>query len=93
MELKVVVAEGSLAEHRLVQETIMEEVQAALTRMGVKATLSLVEEDPAPSDYGDIAVDAESEGERAVKFLEQNAARLGVTVERDGDTVHLKRVQ
>lgn len=45
-----------------------------------KATLLLVEEDAA-------------EGERAVNFVEQNAARLGVTVERDGDTVHLKRVQ
>lgn len=53
MELKVIVAEGSLAEHRLVPETIMDEVQAALSRMGVKATLSLVEEAPVPTGYGD----------------------------------------
>jgi hypothetical protein len=39
-----------------------------------------------------ITVGAESEGARAVSFLKQNAARLGVTVERDGDTVHIKRV-
>ncbi|WP_434716358.1 hypothetical protein [Paraburkholderia sp. A3RO-2L] len=53
MELKVIVAEGSLAEHRLVPETIMDEVQATLARMGVKATLSLVEESAVPSGYAE----------------------------------------
>lgn len=52
MQLKVIVAEGSLAEQRLVPETIMDEVQATLVRMGVKATLSLVEEDPVSTGYG-----------------------------------------
>ncbi|MBB4517201.1 hypothetical protein [Paraburkholderia fungorum] len=45
MELKVIVAEGSLAEHRLAPEAVMDEVQAALARMNVAATLSIVEED------------------------------------------------
>ena len=54
MELKAIVAEGSLAEHRLVPETIMDEVQAALARLGVKATLSLVEEASVSTGYGEV---------------------------------------
>lgn len=52
MELKVIVAEGSLAERRLAPEAVLREVQAALARMNVEATLSVVEEDAVSPEYG-----------------------------------------
>jgi hypothetical protein len=57
MELKVVVPDGSLAEHQLVPEAIMDAVQATLARMNVKAAISLVEESPLPVGYEDAATD------------------------------------
>jgi hypothetical protein len=56
MEMKVVVAEGSLAEHRLVPEAIVDAVQATLASINVTATITLVEEDPVAAGYEDVTI-------------------------------------
>lgn len=84
MELKVIVAEGSLAEHRLVPETILNEVQAMLARLNVQATLTLVEEEPEPIELVLPSADAVTVTVQSVVCPNCNAEQEGWVVDPRG---------